>query len=86
MWLDDRRERVTRHGSNSEWSQVLSEVSQWSVWGHFLSLKYKNGLASGNRNNISKLSGVTKIGRLITSASDAIALQADLDRMNFTKC
>ena len=81
-WLTDRRQRVVINGSKSDWGQVESGVPQGSVLGPLLFLIYINDLDSGISSDVSKFADDTKIGRLIRSDSDVIALQEDLDRLN----
>ena len=80
--VSDRRQRVVINGCNAEWIQVISWVPQESLLGSLLFLICTNDVDGGINSDINKLADDTKIGRLIRSDSDAIALQADLDRMN----
>ena len=81
-WLADRQQRVVLNGFKSEWGQVISGVPQGSVLGPLLFLIYINDLDSGISSDVSKFADDTKIGRVIRSDTDVIALQTDLDKMN----
>ena len=80
-WIVDRS-RVVINGSKSDWGRVISGIPQGSVLGPLLFLIYIKDLDSGISSDVSKFADDTKIGRVIRSDSDVIALQADLDNMN----
>ena len=57
-------------------------MAQESVLGPLFFLIHVNDLNSGSSSDISQFADDTKMGRIIRSNSDTIALQADLDTMN----
>jgi hypothetical protein len=80
-WLTGRKQRVSINGSKSEWATVTSGVPQGSVLGPLLFIIYINDLDVGINSSISKFADDTKIGRVINTAEDNIALQEDLDKL-----
>ena len=80
-WISDRQQRVVINGCKSKWGKVISGVPQGSVLGPLLFLIYINDLDSGVSSHLSKFADDTKIGRIIRSDEDTMALQADLEIM-----
>jgi len=80
-WLKGRKQRVCIDGSSSHWADVLSGIPQGSVLGPLLFLIFINDLEDGIISVILKFADDTKIFRKVTSATDGLRLQQDLNRL-----
>ena len=80
-WLSDRKQRVVVNGKSSNWRNVISGVPQGSVLGPVLFITYINDIDEGLNCKISKFADDTKITGRVTTASERLQLQSDLDRL-----
>ena len=77
--LSNRKQRVLVNGTRSEWEPVSSGVPQGSVLGPVLFLVYINDLPKSVKNSIRLFADDTKIYRTVTTDSDCLSLQKDID-------
>lgn len=80
-FLTNRYQFVNVNGTNSAFSPVNSGVPQGSVLGPLLFLIYINDLPTNISSSISLFADDCVIYKEISSDSDAIALQSDVDRV-----
>ena len=80
-WLKGRKQRVCLDGHSSRWVDVLSGIPQGSVLGPLLFLIFINDLEDDIMSMILKFADDTKIFRKVTSATDGVQLQQDLNRL-----
>ena len=78
-YLSNRKQRVLVNGTRSEWEPVSSGVPQGSVLGPVLFLVYINDLPKSVKNSIRLFADDTKIYRTVTTDSDCLSLQKDID-------
>ena len=78
-YLSNRKQRVLVNGTQSEWEPVSSGVPQGSVQGPVLVLVYINDLPKSVKNSIRLFADDTKIYRTVTTDSDCLSLQKDID-------
>ena len=81
VWLAGRKQRVSINGIKSDWATVTRGVPQGSVLCPLVLIIYKSDLDIGINSNISKIVADTKIGRVINSGDDNLALQRDIDQL-----
>ncbi len=77
-WLSNRKHRVVKNGTASDWASVTSGVPQGFVLGPVLFIIYINDIDVGLNNFISKFADDTKIGHSIVDERDRLNLQEDL--------
>ena len=80
-WLKGRKQRVCLDGHSSGLVDVLSGIPQGSVLGSLLFLIFINDLEDDIMSMILKFADDTKIFRKVTSATDGVQLQQDLNRL-----
>ena len=80
-WLKGRTQRVVLNGSFSDWSDVNSGVPQGSVLGPLLFLLYVNDMDCGLETKISKFADDTKIFHEVSSSSEHVKIQSDLQKL-----
>ena len=96
-FLSNRKQRVSVHGSYSDWTNVLSGVPQGSVLGPTLFIIYVNDLPGNILSLLGLFADDTKIYRPIFLPADIDMLQQDLNSLvewcdtwlsflNFSKC
>ena len=78
-YLSNRKQRVLVNGTTSEWEPVSSGVPRGSVLGPVLFLVYINDLPKSVKNSIRLFADDTKIYRTVTTDSDCLSLQKDID-------
>ena len=83
-YLSNRNQKVVIGSESSSVLKVHSGVPQGSILGPLLFVFFINDLPSGlsDGTNISLYADDTKIWREISSPSDCISLQADIDNLN----
>ena len=83
-YLSNRNQKVVIGSESSSVLKVHSGVPQGSILGPLLFVLFINDLPSGlsDGTNISLYADDTKIWRKISSLSDCISLQADIDNLN----
>ena len=80
-YLSDRRQRVIVNGKTSEWKPVISGVPEGSLLAPILFALFINDLPLNIHSDCLLYADDVKIFRKITTRSDQITLQDDLNRM-----
>ena len=80
-FLSGRHQRVVVKGEMSKWYPVVSGVPQGSVLGPLLFILYVNDIPDLVNSKVKMFADDIKIYTQITSFSDALSLQNDLDRL-----
>ena len=80
-FLIGRKQQVTVGDSESDWSEVISEVPQGSVLGPILIVLYINDLPENVHSKVKMFADDTKVYRPINTVSDQASLQQDLNSL-----
>ena len=80
-YLSDRRQRVIVNGKTSEWKPVISGVPEGSLLAPLLFALFINDLPTEIHSECLMYADDVKIFRKITSPSDGLALQDDVNRL-----
>ena len=81
-FLDDRRQKVSVHGEQSNWCRVLSRIPQGSVLGPILFTMFVSDVAGITNNLTSKFADDTKLYATLTYDNNSpYSLQEDLTKL-----
>ncbi|XP_041483858.1 uncharacterized protein LOC121430607 [Lytechinus variegatus] len=83
-WLNDRKQRVSTQGAESDWKEVTSSVVQGSVLGPICFLMYVNDMDIGinNDSTISKFADDTKLIHAVQTDDDIQGMQQSINHLD----